>query len=260
MRIRNERLTVILVPQGGARTYSFQARVGVLVVAAGLLVVLQLVTITLMFTYGRYFHASRQSGRLQQRVETLERELHEVEMVREELARSERTRRQVLGIMAAGKGTPDSMAFASSGGLGPEIGTEDLRASEQYFSRVVPRSWPTRGLVTQEFLAANQDARRFHPGIDIAAPAGTPVRAAAAGSVIRAGWDEQYGYLVGIDHGIGIETYYGHNSRLTVSLGQRVERGGLIGWVGSTGRSTDPHLHFEVRREGIPVDPRQYLD
>ena len=68
MRIRNERLTVILVPQGGARTYSFQARVGVLVAVAALLVVLQLVTITLMFTYGRYFHASRQSGRLQQRV------------------------------------------------------------------------------------------------------------------------------------------------------------------------------------------------
>lgn len=260
MRIRNERVTVILVPQGGARTYSFQARVAVLVVAAAVLVVLQLVTVTLMFTYGRYFHQSRQTSRLQKRVETLERELREVASVRQELVDLERLRRQVLGLMAAGKATPDSFAFAAAAGISPDIAAGDLRASEEYFSRVVPRSWPVRGLVTQEFLAANQDARRFHPGIDIAAPLGTPVRAAAAGSVIRAGWDQQYGYVVGLDHGMGIETLYGHNSRLTVSPGQRVERGGLIGWVGSTGRSTSPHLHFEVRKDGIPVDPRQYLD
>jgi murein DD-endopeptidase MepM/ murein hydrolase activator NlpD len=260
MRIRNERLTVILVPQGGARTYSFQARVGVIVAAGVALVVLQLVTITLMFTYGRYFHASRQTGRLQRRVETLERELRQVDDLRQELARTESTRKQVLGLMAAGRATPDSLGFAASAGAVPEVGAEDLRASEEYFARSVPRSWPTRGFVTQEFLAANRDAQRFHPGIDIAAPAGTPVRAAAGGAVTFAGWDPQYGYLVGIDHGMGIETFYGHNSRLTVTAGQRVERGTLIGWVGSTGRSSGPHLHFEVRKDGIPVDPRQYLD
>jgi len=260
MRIRNERLTVILVPQGGARTYSFQARVAVLVAAGALLVVLQLVTITLMFTYGRYFHASRQTTRLQQRVETMERELREVDRVRQEFAETERVRDQVLGLMAAGKATPDSLGFPTAASMAAEIGTEDLRASEEYFARSVPRSWPTRGFVTQEFLARNRDARRFHPGIDIAAPAGTPVRAAAAGTVTFAGWDAQYGYLVGLEHGMGIETFYGHNSRLTVSAGQRVERGALIGWVGSTGRSSDPHLHFEVRKDAIPVDPRQYLD
>ncbi len=260
MRIRSERLTVILVPQGGARTYSFQTRVGVLVAAGVLLVALQLVTITLMFTYGRYFHASRQTGRLQKRVETLERDLREMERVRQELAASEHTRKQVLALMAAGKATTDSLGFTTAASMAPQIGTDELQASEEYFSRSIPRAWPTSGFVTQEFLAANRDARRFHPGIDIAAPEGTPVRASAAGTVTFAGWDPQYGYLVAIDHGMGIETFYGHNSRLTVTTGQRVERGALIGWVGSTGRSTAPHLHFEVRKDGIPVDPRKYLD
>lgn len=97
--------------------------------------------------------------------------------------------------------------------------------------------------------------RHFHTGVDIAAPRGTPVRAAEDGSVLYAGWYGGYGKLVVVDHGQGVSTLYGHLSVILVTAGQRVARNHLIGRVGSTGYSTGPHLHFEVRRNGKPIDP-----
>jgi murein DD-endopeptidase MepM/ murein hydrolase activator NlpD len=94
-----------------------------------------------------------------------------------------------------------------------------------------------------------------HEGIDLAAPAGTPIFAAAAGIVVRAGSDPDYGNVVDIDHGNGYVTRYGHARRLYVKVGQRVERGARIAEVGSTGRSTAPHLHFEVRLHHRPENP-----
>jgi murein DD-endopeptidase MepM/ murein hydrolase activator NlpD len=96
---------------------------------------------------------------------------------------------------------------------------------------------------------------RPHHGVDLAAPAGTPVRATADGIVGAAGWRGGYGLSVTLEHGRDRETRYGHMSRLAVANGQRVQRGGLIGWVGSTGLSTGPHLHYETRVNGRAVDP-----
>lgn len=101
--------------------------------------------------------------------------------------------------------------------------------------------------------------RRFHAGLDFAASYGSKIRAADSGTVIFAGWYGGYGRAVIIDHGNGITTLYGHTSELYVTEGQAVERGQAIAAVGSTGFSTGPHLHFEVRRNGTPVDPANYL-
>jgi murein DD-endopeptidase MepM/ murein hydrolase activator NlpD len=101
--------------------------------------------------------------------------------------------------------------------------------------------------------------RRFHGGLDFAASYGSPIRAADSGRVIFAGWYGGYGKAVIIDHGRGITTLYGHSSELYVTEGQNVQRGQAIAAVGSTGLSTGPHLHFEVRREGTPVNPADYL-
>jgi murein DD-endopeptidase MepM/ murein hydrolase activator NlpD len=101
--------------------------------------------------------------------------------------------------------------------------------------------------------------RRFHAGLDFAADYGSPIRAADSGTVIYAGWYGGYGKAVIIDHGQGITTLYGHCSELYVSEGQTVEKGQAIAAVGSTGLSTGPHLHFEVRRDGTPVNPADYL-
>jgi murein DD-endopeptidase MepM/ murein hydrolase activator NlpD len=116
--------------------------------------------------------------------------------------------------------------------------------------------WPVLGPVTSPF---GWRWGRLHEGIDIGVPAGTPIRAAAAGTVIYAGWLGGYGNLVVIDHGGGLATAYGHQSSIAAGSGAYVSQGQVIGYVGSTGHSTGPHLHFEVRVNGVPVDPLGYL-
>jgi murein DD-endopeptidase MepM/ murein hydrolase activator NlpD len=116
--------------------------------------------------------------------------------------------------------------------------------------------WPAAGSVTSPF---GYRWGRLHEGIDIGAAYGAPIQAAAAGRVIYCGWEDGYGNLTVIDHGNGIATAYGHQSSIVVSCGQDVAQGQTIGYVGSTGHSTGPHLHFEVRVNGTAVDPLGYL-
>jgi len=100
----------------------------------------------------------------------------------------------------------------------------------------------------------------MHPGIDLAGPAGTPIYATADGTVLRAAWNAGgYGNLVELDHGKGIATRYGHMSAILVSEGQHISRGQQIGRMGSTGRSTGSHLHYEVRIDGRPVNPIPFM-
>lgn len=100
----------------------------------------------------------------------------------------------------------------------------------------------------------------FHDGVDFSAAYGTAVRATASGRVVWAGWAKGYGLAVVVDHGYGYRTLYGHLSRLEVRAGQEVSRGEILGRVGSTGRSTGPHLHYSVFLRGLAVDPRAYLE
>jgi len=116
--------------------------------------------------------------------------------------------------------------------------------------------WPVSGPVTSGFGVR---WGRMHEGIDIAVGEGTPVRAAAAGTVIYAGWMSGYGNLVAVDHGNGLSTAYAHNSSLAVSVGQSVAAGEIVSYSGNTGNSTGPHVHFEVRVDGSAVDPLGYL-
>lgn len=122
--------------------------------------------------------------------------------------------------------------------------------------------WPVQGRISSPYgwrIHPVLKTRRFHSGLDIAVPTGTPVKAAANGVVILSGWVSGYGNTVVIDHGGGISTLYGHNSALTVKVGQEVVQGQVIARAGSTGMSTGPHVHFEVRQEGTPIDPGRFL-
>ena len=101
--------------------------------------------------------------------------------------------------------------------------------------------------------------RRAHKGVDLAEPVGSPVYATADGMVSRADWFSSYGLFISLEHGGNIQTRYGHLSRLNVAAGQAVHKGDLIGYVGTTGRSTGPHLHYEVRIAGVAVNPVPYL-
>ena len=123
-------------------------------------------------------------------------------------------------------------------------------------------SLPVAGEITSEFGWRTHPifgSARFHSGIDIGADYGVPIHAAASGVVIEAGWIGGYGNTVMIEHGSGIVTLYGHNESLAVSVGQSVNQGDVIAYCGSTGNSTGPHCHFEVRVGGEPVSPWDYL-
>jgi murein DD-endopeptidase MepM/ murein hydrolase activator NlpD len=141
----------------------------------------------------------------------------------------------------------------------------ELRMYEGFLRQhgMTPSIWPVMGR-----LESGVGGRRnpfggrgyeYHEGQDIDAAYGTPVQAAATGRVIIAGWQRGYGNVVYVDHGSGLSTRYGHLSEIDVSVGQAVTRGQTIGLVGSTGRSTGPHLHYEVRINNQPVDPKPYL-
>ncbi len=101
--------------------------------------------------------------------------------------------------------------------------------------------------------------RRAHKGVDLAGPVGTPIHATADATVSKAEWFSSYGLFVSLEHGADIQTRYGHMSRLNVYAGQRVRKGDVIGYLGSTGRSTGPHLHYEVRIAGAAVNPVPYM-
>ena len=125
-----------------------------------------------------------------------------------------------------------------------------------------PSLWPAAGPVTSWFgqrVSPFGDGNELHQGIDIASAAGTPVVATADGQVVQSGWSGGYGNIVQLDHGNGITTIYGHNSSVAVASGQPVKKGQVISFAGSTGRSTGSHVHYEVRVNNAPVDPRKYL-
>jgi murein DD-endopeptidase MepM/ murein hydrolase activator NlpD len=126
-----------------------------------------------------------------------------------------------------------------------------------------PSIWPVDGTLESGFGARRNpfggNSTEFHEGQDIKVPWGTAVIAGAKGKITFVGWQHGYGQLVVVDHGGGLTTRYGHLSEIDVSLNQEVGRGEFIGRVGSTGRSTGPHLHYEIRINDEPVDPLQYL-
>ena len=125
-----------------------------------------------------------------------------------------------------------------------------------------PSIWPTRGWVTSGFgfrKSPFTGLREKHEGWDIAARNGAPVRTTADGVVVVEGREYGYGNLVEIDHGYGLVTRYGHNSKHFVKVGDRVKRGQVVTLVGNTGRSTGPHLHYEVLLNGVPVNPKNYI-
>lgn len=149
-----------------------------------------------------------------------------------------------------------------------KIQTISFQELDEYFKNQTsllsstPSIWPTRGWVTSGFgfrKSPFTGLREKHEGWDIAARSGSTIRASADGVVVVAGREHGYGKMLEIDHGYGIVTRYGHNSKNLVKVGDKIKRGKKIALVGNTGRSTGPHLHYEVLLNGVPVNPKNYI-
>jgi len=262
-----KRLSIIVVPHDNAKTRSYSISYRLLYLFTTLTVLLALVLVIFVATYARVLYAARKAWRLEAEKKVLVSQLAQVDSLRSELMRIEAMSIQIKKMLGVELSPADSLvmarlsAVAHSPAAYDEGEVEEVPPQRQkQLLKAVPSLWPTKGFVTRKFkTTGGERSADYHPGIDIAAKEGTPVKASADGVVVTSTWDDTYGYMVVIDHGFGIQTLYGHNSRNLVKVGDRVKRGQTIGFVGSTGKSTAPHLHFEVRKNALPEDPMKYL-
>jgi murein DD-endopeptidase MepM/ murein hydrolase activator NlpD len=268
-------VTLMLLPHDSTRTFRIRMPAGLLVLlASGWLV--SLVMAVVLVSRGVNYEAMRLlNARLAEENAEYARQVATAESVAARLVPLERDLRKVLARtrntaeVGGGTGGP-TVSFLPSE-IPPrvarlvEAGDRIFRDYQGLaaFMAATPGGWPSRGWVTSEFgeriSPYTGEVGTNHPGVDIANKTGTPVVATADGLVIHAGWTSGYGKLVEVVHGYGYATTYGHCSRLRVASGQRVTKGDILGYMGSTGNATGPHCHYEVRLYGVPVNPRTFM-
>jgi murein DD-endopeptidase MepM/ murein hydrolase activator NlpD len=263
----SKEFSVIVVPHDNRTTWNFRISYRWIYAFVAIASVGLIAGLAFVLSYGRVASIAHRSIRLGHENAQMHRQLAEVDSLRTELVELRALGLQLKEMLGVPLSAADSSLVASlspvakspsiphdeeEGGVGP--------AEQRRMLDSMPSIWPVKGYVTKEFLVTGGEKNPdYHPGMDIAAERDTPVRAVADGIIEESGFDETYGWMVEVDHGYGIRTVYGHNSRNLVKIGDRVTRGTTIAFVGSTGKSTAPHLHFEVRENGVPVDPRKYL-
>lgn len=157
-------------------------------------------------------------------------------------------------VVTVAKTSSGSAKYAATGSVNTALTTSTAKASLG-----ISLIRPVSGTITSRFGAGSRIRRSSHTGLDIANSTGTPIVAAASGQVTFSGYKGSYGNMIVISHGNGVQTYYGHCSKLYVSAGAQVSQGQTIGSVGSTGNSTGPHLHLEVRVNGVAYNPQNYV-
>lgn len=258
-------LSVIVAPRGTGTTVSFNLPGKMAIV---LLIVLGVLIIGLAFsgyTYVRLTILAMEVARLERQNEYLRAQTAKIDEIRAEMAEVDRMRRQI-----------ESWAGMAPAELEQEEGEKDIyfyvptwprrysyeimRGVYLYQTRLLPDMIiPTSGWVSRWYVE-KAEGETSHPGVDIVAATGTPVRSALGGEVTFAGWDEIYGNVVRVQHNDSVATVYGHNAEVLVKEGDSVAKGEVIAKVGNTGRSTAPHLHFEVLKNGIAVDPELYVN
>lgn len=253
MRIpRQTRVLLIPDDQDAHREFLVSRRLVVGFMVAGCLVLALLVVMAL--GYGAAVQQARRAAQLAARLEHAEAEAQSAASLRQELEQLRGLQERLLAMLGVDQddATPDSAAASRAPGA-------SLRAQAETAITPRPSAWPVTGFVTQEFIAKDGPADRDHPGIDIAQPEGTPILAPGDGTVARVGEDPFLGTFLELQHGLGYLTVYGHCSRVVVRSGVPVRRGQVIGYTGRTGEAAAPHLHFEIWRDGRPIDPREVL-
>jgi murein DD-endopeptidase MepM/ murein hydrolase activator NlpD len=238
----------------GVREFTISHRMvwilGVLgVLLAGLLLVVLLV-------FGGLAQRAVTADRLQEELGAAHAELDQIGRLRSELAGLRAMQEKVLLMLGV---EPAGFAVAADS-LGEAQGAGDLQTLAAMVMTPPPDTWPAGGYVTNEFSEGDIAAGRPpHQGLDIAGPEGAPILAAGDGMVARTGEDRFLGIFVEIQHGLGYLTVYGHCRSAAVARGEQVRRGQVIAYMGTTGRASASHLHFEIWHNGTAVDPRQFL-
>jgi murein DD-endopeptidase MepM/ murein hydrolase activator NlpD len=245
-------ITIMLIPDGTSERRGYRLPAWVLK-AAMIAVALLVIGILLFFIfYGEVLTRAAMAERLERENHRLLRYQYKVRLLEENLVQA----REVLGRLTKLAGVdysfpevPDDSTFFAS--LDGDQAVTLTRSSSIDFS--IPSGLPMEGVISQEFEIGDSD--RYHPGIDLAAAVGEPVLATATGVVEEAAFDSVYGWYVVLRHNDSLTTMYGHADTILVAVGQMVPVGSRIALCGSTGRSTAPHLHYEIRINDKPIDP-----
>jgi murein DD-endopeptidase MepM/ murein hydrolase activator NlpD len=265
MRHVTNGFSFIVAPHGTGRTVTFNlpGRLAALLLILVIALVAGLAFVGV--TYTRLAFLALETERLELENEALRQENARIGEIEQELALIDNMRRQVeawAGILPDRMVDDGSIAeYAFEPNVWPRRYTYAIMRPFYTQRSMYPHSMtiPAAGWVSRRFMGeAGGDP--VHPGIDIAAPAGTPVRCALDGRVESARWDDIYGNLIVVEHNDSLATVYGHNEKILVKEGDYVTKGQVIATIGSTGRSTAPHLHFEVLSDRKPVNPELYVN
>jgi murein DD-endopeptidase MepM/ murein hydrolase activator NlpD len=252
---------IILIPDGEGRTREFVIGRGMVVGLCLLLVLLSALVVWIMISHAAGLNQSRRAEHLQAELDEFRRNQPLVQDLSAELEQMRALQERLLVMLGVQRDTsatePDSLVAASM------VEFPDSLSGLEEVALVMtppPDLWPSAGFVTREFQAGDPPRGVLpHLGIDLAGPLNSAIKAAGKGRVSHAGWDDYLGNFVEIQHGFGYLTVYGHCSRTIVRKGDRVDRGQVIGYLGGTGETSAPHLHFEVWKEGEAVDPREVI-
>jgi len=279
MHKKAHHLSILFVPDDNSRSFQLRMRISLLKVIAGFLLVCCLLITIGVVSYWKVAVMALSTKKVLKRNAELELEcqkVNELAAILKRTAEADQQIRKIAGGIAKPKTATSTYPATYSDAelektiqarlsqeLAPRTGTAvpESRADVRplVHSTSCNFAWPIYGgWITNEFTM-DKAVEKKHQGIDIAAKVGTPVKAASNGVVSFSGWSSDFGNLLIIDHGNGFLTRYGHNSRVVVEKGDIVKQGRIIAFAGNSGRSSAPHLHFEIWKDGVPVNPRDYL-
>lgn len=244
--------TLMLIPDGTENRKGVRVRQSVFKTVVIVFFVLQLSILIFFLFYGKIIARAAEADAFEKENERLVKYQYKVQLLEKNLveARDIVTRlTKLAGIDMTFPEIPDdSTLFANfdktRNALVPRSNSTDFSS---------PSGLPVAGFISQDFI--EDDGQHFHPGVDIACAEGLPVLATAKGEVVYADFDSTYGYMVVLQHNDSISTVYGHNKELLVEVGDDILAGGRVALSGNTGKSTAPHVHYEVRINNKPIDP-----
>lgn len=281
-------LTVLVLPPGGRSSWSLSLPLRALVAGAAVWTALTLWAGASAMRRADYWAMKADNTLMHERMVRLVEEMERSRAELDSASQADSQLRQLLGMpsrraildASIAKSTATLSRDDGAGGPSPEdratllreLAHQRLQSFNEIVSyidlarskdRATPEGWPAQGRITSPFgyrVSPMDDERgEFHPGLDIANSRGTPIHATADGVVERAGWAGGYGRMVLIRDGYGYSILFGHAEALAVVVGQRIKRGDIVAYMGSTGRSTGNHVHYEVWKWGRPVNPASYL-
>ncbi|NLI15966.1 MAG: M23 family metallopeptidase [candidate division Zixibacteria bacterium] len=265
----NKFINILIIPEGKEPSYNFRLSVKTLKILGGVVCIWVLLMITGTIFLGKLLDRSRQVEILAEKNQKLMEQNARVIEIEKEYKKNRELMARIAGLAgidlesvgpnqesnyyigAADTQRGNVTGIPGDGASLPERQLDSLRT---------PQGRPLYGWITRNFNPGENYGKDKHDGVDIAVKEGTPVTATATGEVSFAGWDEDFGNMVIIDHGNGYKTIYGHNQKLLVEVGDKVFKGKVVALSGNSGKSSAPHLHYGITKDGEPIDPAPYLE